>query len=59
RAAFSMITQQAAKEIGLEIDIPSNSLILSALRKQVRPLDIIKDISVEIARITISISIEI
>ncbi|CAG8751307.1 21840_t:CDS:1, partial [Racocetra persica] len=59
RAAISIITQQAAKEIKLEINIYLNSLISSTLRKQVKPLDIIKDISVKIAEIIISISIEV
>ncbi|CAG8851032.1 8874_t:CDS:2, partial [Racocetra persica] len=59
RAAISIIIQQAAKEIGLEIDTSSNSLISFALEKQVRSLSVIKDISVIIARITISISIEV
>ncbi|CAG8833865.1 20112_t:CDS:2, partial [Racocetra persica] len=54
RATISMITQQAAKEIRLEIDTSSNSLILFTLGKQIRPLGVIKNISVEIARITIS-----
>ncbi|CAG8740433.1 2079_t:CDS:2, partial [Racocetra persica] len=59
KTAISMIIQQAAKEIELEIDTPSNSLILSALGKQVRPLGVIKDVPVEIAGITIPISIEV
>ncbi|CAG8674469.1 32251_t:CDS:2, partial [Racocetra persica] len=58
-AAISMIIQQAAKEIGLEIDTPSNSLILSAFRKQVRSLGVIKDVSIEIAGITIPIFMEV
>ncbi|CAG8543589.1 28586_t:CDS:2 [Racocetra persica] len=59
RAAISIIIQQAAKKIGLEIDTSSNSLISFVLGKQVRPLSVIKDISVIIARITISISIKV
>ncbi|CAG8641458.1 24975_t:CDS:2, partial [Racocetra persica] len=58
-AAISMIIQQAAKEIRLEIDILSNSLISSVLGKQVRPLGVIKNVPVKIAGITILISIEI
>ncbi|CAG8471079.1 13534_t:CDS:2 [Racocetra persica] len=58
-AAISIITQQAAKEIRLEINTSSNSLISFVLGKQVRSLGIIKDVSVEIAGITIHISIEV
>jgi len=57
--SISMISYQIVKELGLKIDTCSSSLIVSATRLSIRPLGIIKDLSIEIEGITIPIDIEV
>jgi hypothetical protein len=54
-----MISYQIVKELGLKIDTCSSSLILSATGLSIRPLGIIKNLSIEIERITILIDVEV
>ena len=54
-----MILYQIVKELGLKIDTCSSSLILSATGPSIRPLGIIKNLPIEIKRITILIDIEV
>src|SRR5207237_3202241 len=58
-ASISMISYQIVKELELKIDTCSSSLIVSATGPSIRPLGIIKDLSIEIKGITISIDIEV
>src|SRR5437868_14205854 len=56
---ISMISYQIVKELELKIDTCSSSLILSATGPSIRPLEIIKNLSIEIEGITITIDIEV
>src|SRR5260364_78437 len=58
-AAISMIFYQVVKELGLKIEAPSTSLIVSAAGSLVRPLGIIKNLLIEIKGTTISLDIEV
>ena len=60
-ASISMISYQIVKELELKIDTDtcSFSLILSAIRPSIRPLGIIKNLSIEIEGITIPLDIEV
>ena len=58
-ASISMISYQIVKELGLKIDTCSSSLIVLATGPSIRPLEIIKDFSIEIEGITIPIDIEV
>ena len=58
-ASISMISYQIVKELGLKIDTCSSSLIVSATGPSIRPLEIIKDLSIEIKGITIPIDIKV
>ena len=57
--SISIISYQIIKELGLKIDTCSSSLIVSATGPSIRPLGIIKDLSIEIEGITIPIDIEV
>ena len=58
-AAISMISYQVVKELGLKIEAPSTSLIVSATGPSTRPLGIIKDLPVNIEGIIIPIDVEV
>ena len=58
-ASISMISYQIIKELGLKIDTCSSSLIVSATRLSIRPLGIIKNLSIEIKGITIPLDVEV
>ena len=54
-----MISSQVVKELGLKIEAPSSSLIVSATGPSVRPLGIIKNLSIEIEGTTIPMDVEV
>src|SRR5260363_328353 len=58
-AAISMISHQVVKELGLKIEAPSTSLIVSAAGFSVRPLGIIKNLPIEIEGTTIPLDVEV
>src|SRR5260363_303306 len=58
-AAVSMISHQFVKELGLKIEAPSTSLIVSAAGSSVRPLGIIKNLPIEIEGTTIPLDVEV
>ena len=58
-AAVSMIAYSVVKELGLKIDTCSSSLIVLATGSSIRPLEIIKNLLIEIKGITISIDFKI
>ena len=57
--SISMISYQIIKELGLKINTCSSSLIVSATGPSIRPLKIIKNLSIEIEGTTISIDIKV
>ena len=57
--SISMISYQIVKELGLKIDTCSSSLILSATGPSIRPLEIIKNLPIEIEGITIPLDVEV
>jgi hypothetical protein len=58
-AAVSMIAHSVVKELGLEIEQASNSLIISAIGTSTRPLGIIRDLPIEIEGVRIPITVEV
>ena len=54
-----MISYKIIKNLGLKIDTFLTSLIVSATGLSVRPLGIIRDLSIEIEGITIPIDVEV
>src|SRR5260363_331284 len=58
-ATISMISYQVVKELGLKIEAPSTSLIVSAAGSSVRPLGIIKNLPIEIEGTTIPLDVEV
>src|SRR5260363_274598 len=58
-AAISMISHQVVQELGLKIEAPSTSLIVSAAGSSVRPLRIIKNLLIEIEGTTTPLDVEV
>ena len=58
-ASISMISYKVVKDLGLKIESPSTSLIISAAGSSVRPLGIIKNLPIEIEGTTIPIDVEV
>jgi hypothetical protein len=54
-----MIFHKVVKELGLKIEAPSTSLIVSATGPSTRPLGIIKNLPVEIEGVTIPLDVEV
>ena len=54
-----MISYQVVKKLGLKIEAPSTSLIVSAAGSSVRPLGIIKNLPIEIEGTTIPLDVEV
>src|SRR5260363_305975 len=58
-ASISMIAHQVVQDLGLKIEQASSSLIISATRTSARPLEIIRDLPVEIDGAIIPIIVEV
>ena len=54
-----MISHKVVKELGLKIEAPSTSLVISAIGPFVRPLGIIKDLLIEVERTSIPLDVEV